>query len=186
MQYEADRAKDKGGEPSLAEMTTKAIDILSKNEDGFVLMVEAGRIDHAHHAGNAARALADTVAAAAAVQGRLREGQPGRDADHRDRRPQPHVDHHRLSEAQQSDPRHRRHRRRQEALHDAWLHERPRRQARRAARRPDQCRHHRTRTSCSRRWCRSAKAKRMPATTWRSSRQGPWAHLFQRRGRSRT
>ncbi|GLS28810.1 alkaline phosphatase [Mesorhizobium albiziae] len=68
MQYEADRAKDKGGEPSLAEMTGKAIDVLSKNKEGFVLMVEAGRIDHAHHAGNAARALADTVAAAQALQ----------------------------------------------------------------------------------------------------------------------
>ena len=68
MQYEADRAKDAGGEPSLAEMTTKSIELLSKNENGFVLMVEGGRIDHAHHAGNAARALEDTVALSAAVQ----------------------------------------------------------------------------------------------------------------------
>lgn len=68
MQYEADRAKDKGTEPSIAEMTSKAIDILSKNEDGFVLMVEGGRVDHAHHAGNAARALIDTVAVAEALQ----------------------------------------------------------------------------------------------------------------------
>mgnify|MGYP000061842838 FL=1 len=62
MEYEADRAKDAAGEPSIAEMTGKAIDILSKNENGFFLMVEAGRIDHAHHAGNAARALEDTLA----------------------------------------------------------------------------------------------------------------------------
>ena len=68
MQYETDRDKDKGGEPSLAEMTAKAIDLLSKNEDGFVLMVEAGRIDHAHHAGNAYRALEDTVALSDAVK----------------------------------------------------------------------------------------------------------------------
>lgn len=68
MRYEADRAKDKGGEPSVAEMTGKAIDILSKNKDGFVLMVEAGRVDHAHHAGNAARALIDTIAVSEAVQ----------------------------------------------------------------------------------------------------------------------
>ncbi|OYW97912.1 MAG: hypothetical protein B7Z15_22655 [Rhizobiales bacterium 32-66-8] len=33
-----------------------------------MLMVEAGRIDHAHHAGNAARALMDTVALSEAVQ----------------------------------------------------------------------------------------------------------------------
>jgi alkaline phosphatase len=68
MQYEADRAKDKGGEPSLAEMTTKAIDVLSTNKEGFVLMVEAGRVDHAHHAGNAYRALEDTVALSEAVK----------------------------------------------------------------------------------------------------------------------
>lgn len=68
MQYEADRAKDKGGEPSVAEMTSKAIDVLSKNKDGFVLMVEGGRVDHAHHAGNAARALTDAIAVSEAVQ----------------------------------------------------------------------------------------------------------------------
>jgi alkaline phosphatase len=43
-------------------MTTKAIAMLSKNRKGYVLMVEAGRIDHAHHGGNARRALQDTVA----------------------------------------------------------------------------------------------------------------------------
>ncbi|MFQ6371675.1 alkaline phosphatase [Shewanella sp. YIC-542] len=68
MQYEADRADDQGGEPSLAEMTSKAIDVLKKNDKGYFLMVEAGRIDHAHHAGNAARALEDTVALSDAVQ----------------------------------------------------------------------------------------------------------------------
>jgi alkaline phosphatase len=62
MQFEADRAAAGGKEPSLAEMTTKAIQMLSKNRTGYVLMVEAGRIDHAHHAGNARRALQDTVA----------------------------------------------------------------------------------------------------------------------------
>jgi alkaline phosphatase len=71
MQYETDRDKDKGGEPSLAEMTTKALDILSTNNDGYVLMVEAGRIDHAHHAGNAYRALQDTVALSDAVKAAL-------------------------------------------------------------------------------------------------------------------
>lgn len=67
--YEADRlAHDKAGEPSLTEMTTKAIDILKKNQNGYFLMVEAGRIDHAHHAGNAYRALTDTRQLAAAVK----------------------------------------------------------------------------------------------------------------------
>ncbi|MCC6982665.1 MAG: alkaline phosphatase [Bauldia sp.] len=62
MEYELDRARDAAGEPSLAEMTTAAIEVLEQNGNGFILMVEGGRIDHAHHAGNAARALADTVA----------------------------------------------------------------------------------------------------------------------------
>ncbi|MEC8139538.1 MAG: alkaline phosphatase, partial [Pseudomonadota bacterium] len=53
MQYEADRANDVAGEPSLSEMTGKAIDILKSNEKGFFLTVESGRIDHGHHAGNA-------------------------------------------------------------------------------------------------------------------------------------
>ena len=67
--YEADRlAHDKAGEPSLTEMTTKAIDILKKNPKGFFLMVESGRIDHAHHAGNAFRALTETQQLATAVQ----------------------------------------------------------------------------------------------------------------------
>lgn len=69
MQYEADREDmDVGGEPSLAEMTGKAIEILSRNPEGFYLFVEAGRIDHAHHAGNAYRAMMDLVAMNEAVQ----------------------------------------------------------------------------------------------------------------------
>ncbi len=62
MQFEADRTAAGNQEPSLAEMTRKAIAMLSQNRKGYVLMVEAGRIDHAHHGGNARRALQDTVA----------------------------------------------------------------------------------------------------------------------------
>jgi alkaline phosphatase len=68
MRYAADRNLDVGGEPSLAQMTEKAIGILNNNKKGFYLMVEAGRIDHAHHAGNAYRALTDTIALSDAVQ----------------------------------------------------------------------------------------------------------------------
>ncbi|MCK9606335.1 MAG: alkaline phosphatase [Methylomonas sp.] len=68
MEYEYDRPGDSGGEPSLSEMTAKAIEILSKNRKGYVLMVEAGRIDHAHHAGNAFRALTETVELSNAVR----------------------------------------------------------------------------------------------------------------------
>ena len=60
MAYDLDR--DASKEPSLAEMTGKAIDALSAKKKGFFLMVEGGRIDHALHATNARRALQDTVA----------------------------------------------------------------------------------------------------------------------------
>ena len=62
MQYELDRPTDEAGEPSISEMTEAAITRLSQDEDGYVLMVESGRIDHAHHGVNAVRALVDGVA----------------------------------------------------------------------------------------------------------------------------
>jgi alkaline phosphatase len=68
MQFEHDRARDRAGEPSLAEMTRAAIARLSRNPNGYVLLVEGGRIDHAHHYGNAYRALTDTVAMSDAVR----------------------------------------------------------------------------------------------------------------------
>ncbi|WP_373354201.1 alkaline phosphatase [Pseudoroseicyclus sp. CXY001] len=64
MEYEADRSD----EPSIAEMTAFAIETLSQNEGGFYLEVEGGRVDHANHGGNLARAVADGVAFAEAVQ----------------------------------------------------------------------------------------------------------------------
>lgn len=67
MHYEHDRPKDGAGEPSLTEMTAKALEILKQNRKGYFLMVEGGRIDHAHHAGNAYRALTDAVEFARAV-----------------------------------------------------------------------------------------------------------------------
>jgi len=67
MEYELDRAQDAGGEPSLSEMTEKAIQILERNPEGYFLQVESGRVDHAHHGTNAARALEDAVAFDAAV-----------------------------------------------------------------------------------------------------------------------
>jgi len=68
MLYEADRGNDIAGEPSLTEMTTKAIDILDSNQQGFFLMVESGRIDHGHHANSAYNALTDTIEFSRAVQ----------------------------------------------------------------------------------------------------------------------
>ena len=70
MQYEADRATDPAGEPSLTEMTDKAIRLLQRSggDKGYFLHVEGGRIDHAHHAGNARRALVDTIELSNAVR----------------------------------------------------------------------------------------------------------------------
>ncbi len=58
-------------EPTLAEMTAKAIDLLGENPEGFFLLVEGGRIDHGHHIGRAGLALADTEAFAAAIEAAL-------------------------------------------------------------------------------------------------------------------
>ena len=60
MSYDLDR--DPSKEPSLAEMTTKAMEVLSKNSKGYFLMVEGGRIDHALHETTAKKALQDMVA----------------------------------------------------------------------------------------------------------------------------
>ncbi|MEK8034456.1 alkaline phosphatase [Ideonella sp. DXS29W] len=68
MQYEADRTLDTAGEPSLTEMTDKAIKMLSRQPNGYFLHVEAGRVDHAHHAGNAKRALLDAIELSRAVK----------------------------------------------------------------------------------------------------------------------
>lgn len=54
--------RDAAKEPSLTEMTSKAIGVLSKNPNGFFLMVEGGLIDLALHSTNAKRALQETVA----------------------------------------------------------------------------------------------------------------------------
>ena len=68
MAYELDRVKQNIDQPSLSDMTEKALGVLSKNDKGFFLMVEGGRIDHALHGTNAKRALEDTLAFDAAIQ----------------------------------------------------------------------------------------------------------------------
>ncbi|XP_059052252.1 membrane-bound alkaline phosphatase-like, partial [Achroia grisella] len=59
-------------DPSLNEMTEKAIKLLSKNENGFFLFVEGGRIDTAHHETKARKALDETAEFAKAVEAALR------------------------------------------------------------------------------------------------------------------
>lgn len=76
MAYDIDRREQHLNEPSLSDMTAAAIRLLQKNPNGFFLHVEAGRIDHAHHATNPRRALADTVELANAVEVALRNTDP--------------------------------------------------------------------------------------------------------------
>jgi alkaline phosphatase len=69
MSYDLDRNPAK--EPSLADMATRALDVLQKNQKGYFLMVEGGRIDHALHDTNAKRALQDTIAFDNAIRATL-------------------------------------------------------------------------------------------------------------------
>lgn len=48
MNYEVDRGNDIAGEPSIAEMTEKAIEILRKNPRGYFLFVEGNNEHHLH------------------------------------------------------------------------------------------------------------------------------------------
>ncbi|WP_379922804.1 alkaline phosphatase [Erythrobacter sp. R86502] len=65
--FMADRKADTA-EPTLSDMTAAAIARLKADPDGYYLMVEGGRIDHAHHAGQAGYALEEAVEFARAVQ----------------------------------------------------------------------------------------------------------------------
>lgn len=67
MDYMVDTARDTS-QPTLTEMTATALGRLEQDPDGFYLMVEAGRIDHAHHEGRAGYALEETVEFAKAIQ----------------------------------------------------------------------------------------------------------------------
>lgn len=71
MEYEVDRNQEIGGQPSLTEMTRQALNRLKKSPNGFVLMVEGGRIDHAHHENRAKMALEETVELENAVKAAL-------------------------------------------------------------------------------------------------------------------
>ncbi|NBC87310.1 MAG: alkaline phosphatase [Bacteroidetes bacterium] len=69
MAYEIDRAQTQ--QPRLATMTRHALDRLSGSENGFFLMVEGSRIDHAGHSNDAAAHLQDILAFEEAVTAAL-------------------------------------------------------------------------------------------------------------------
>jgi alkaline phosphatase len=68
MAAELDRPAQGPDEPSLAEMTGKAIELLSADPDGFFLMVEGSQIDWGGHQNDVATVLHDHLAFEAAVE----------------------------------------------------------------------------------------------------------------------
>ena len=70
--YDLDRSKIKPDEPTLAEMTLKAIQTLSKDKDGFFLMVEGSKVDWAAHANDPIGMISDILAFDDAVKEALK------------------------------------------------------------------------------------------------------------------
>lgn len=69
LKYDFDRQSDNDNvQPSLAEMTDKAIEVLNKDEDGFFLMVEGSKVDWAAHANNTVGIVSDILAFDEAVK----------------------------------------------------------------------------------------------------------------------
>lgn len=60
MSFDLDRNTEK--EPSLAEMTTKALEILDKNENGFFLLVEGSKVDWSAHGNDPAGMISEFLA----------------------------------------------------------------------------------------------------------------------------
>ncbi|KAK8776399.1 hypothetical protein V5799_030256 [Amblyomma americanum] len=61
MPYWINRSEPGTTKPNLTEMVKVAVEILSRNPRGFVLLAEGGRIDHAHHANRAKLAMQETM-----------------------------------------------------------------------------------------------------------------------------
>ncbi|TFG48894.1 MAG: hypothetical protein E4H40_03905, partial [Candidatus Brocadiia bacterium] len=65
MPYEYDGAEDL---PHLSEMTTAALRVIEKDPDGYFIMIEGGRIDHAGHKNDLQRNVLETIEFSRAVQ----------------------------------------------------------------------------------------------------------------------
>ncbi len=68
LDYDMDRAALHPEQPSLAEMTSKAIEVLNKNPKGFFLFVEASKVDWASHSNDPIGVISDSKAYAEAVK----------------------------------------------------------------------------------------------------------------------
>jgi len=68
MLHDIDRQTFAPDEPSLAEMTEKAIEILSKDPDGFFLMVEGSQVDWSSHSNDPVGTITEYIAFDQAVK----------------------------------------------------------------------------------------------------------------------
>ncbi len=68
MVHDIDRQLIEPGQPSLEEMTRKAIEILSKNPEGFFLMVEGSQVDWSSHDNDPVGVITDYIAFDRAVK----------------------------------------------------------------------------------------------------------------------
>jgi alkaline phosphatase len=68
MDSDIDRWADNPNEPSLAEMTGKALEILSQSENGFFIMIEGSQVDWAGHQNDPVWMVTDFLAFDAAVK----------------------------------------------------------------------------------------------------------------------
>lgn len=62
MAYNMDIKENQPTQPTLAEMTSKSIELLSQDEDGFFLMVEGSKVDWAAHANDPIGVISDVLA----------------------------------------------------------------------------------------------------------------------------
>lgn len=60
--YDFDRETTQPGQPTLAEMTGKAIDMLNEDKEGFFLFVEGSKVDWAAHANDPIGMISDMLA----------------------------------------------------------------------------------------------------------------------------
>lgn len=68
LMYDIDRQYTGSDQPTLAEMTKKALSVLSKDTDGFFLMVEGSKVDWAAHANDPAGVVSDIKSFSDAVK----------------------------------------------------------------------------------------------------------------------
>jgi alkaline phosphatase len=71
LEAEIDRQATAPGQPTLEDMVTKAIELLSQDPDGFFLLVEGSQVDWASHANDPAHLLSDLLMFDRAVQAAL-------------------------------------------------------------------------------------------------------------------